>query len=83
MKYCKIIRLDGSDNYNENKLTLGNIYAAFPHYSTPDKYYIVNDCGDRWWVGNTINPERYGLSWRDMVKFYDYYPEVELPLIGV
>lgn len=82
MKYCRIIRLDGSANYKSKELTMGKIYPAFPHPSTPDKYYILNDGGNTWWVGNTINPNP-PLRWQDMVKLYDYYPEVELPLIGV
>lgn len=82
MKYCQIIRLDESDNYGSSNLTLGKVYAAFPHHTTNDKYYILNDLGYNWWVGNTINPNP-PLHWQDMVKFYDYYPETTLPLIGV
>ncbi len=76
MKYCKVIEVNRAYNYNVNRLTPGKIYDIIEKSNLPNRYKIINDEGETWWVGEGINTdeEHVGITWKSMVVFFNSIP---------
>lgn len=84
MKYCKVIGLNGSFNYNSEVLTIGTFYAIIEKSTLPNRYKIINNNGNAWWVGERIDTEdEPHLTWKDMVVFLEKLPCLQVGVISV
>lgn len=85
MKYCKVIGLNGHYNYNSDVLTIGTFYEIIDKHPIPNRYCIINNQGERWWVGESVDTdqERNGITWRNMVVFLEELPCRQIGMISV
>jgi len=85
MKYCKVIGLNGHYNYNSDVLTIGTIYEIVDKHPTPNRFCIINNQGERWWVGEEVHTdgEHVGITWRSMVVFLEELPNLQIGVISV
>jgi len=85
MKYCKVIGLNRSFNYNSDVLTIGTFYEIIGNHPTPNRFCIINNHGEKWWVGEeiTTEDEDVGITWRNMVVFLNELPNLQVGVISV
>jgi len=84
MKYCKVIGLNGSFNYNSEVLTIGTFYTIIEKSTLPNRYKIINNNGNEWWVGERVETEdEPRLTWKDMVVFLEELPCRQIGVVSV